>query len=110
MSKRGLPNDAADALRAGKRRFVCRINQGTFQMSGNTTLDDIADVIANIEATGWVLDHVSWPMDHRDHPSAFCIFRPGQPMMPPPAAAYQPQQQYPPQPYQSAPQGWPGQR
>ncbi|MEY9837429.1 hypothetical protein [Streptacidiphilus sp. EB103A] len=108
MSKSSLPEDAAKALRDGNNVFVCRINQGVFQMSGNTALYGIAEVMDKIQRAGWVLDKVSWVEDRRDHPSAFCVFQRAQqqPVMPPPQYAHGtvPQQQWQPQP--PAPQGW----
>ena len=98
MSKSSLPKEAADALRQGQNVFICRINQGVFQTSGNTALYGIAEVIDGIQKAGWVLDKVSWVEDRRDHPSAFCIFQrhQQQPVMPPPQYAQQPM---PPQPW-----------
>ena len=106
MSKGGLPDDAAKALAAGRRRFVCRINQGAFQMSVSGPLYGVAEVIENIEAVGWELDQVAWSEDRRDHPSAFCVFKRAQPMLPP---GYPPPQ-YAAQPYppQAPPPGYPG--
>ena len=50
MSKGSLPKEAAQAFAQGRRRFVCRINQGAFQMSFSSPLYGIAEVIEGIEA------------------------------------------------------------
>lgn len=92
MSKSSLPKDAQKAFAEGRRLFLCRINQGAFQTSFSTPLYGIAEVIEGIEAAGWVLDRMSWSQDHRDHPSAFCLFR--RPVMPQPPMPPMPQQQY----------------
>jgi hypothetical protein len=101
MSKSSLPKDAAEAAAKGRRRFVCRINQGAFQMSLNVELYGIAEVIEGIEASGWELTHVTWFEDRRDHPSAFCIFKRSAPPVPQQYAAAPQfvQQPYPAQPY-----------
>jgi hypothetical protein len=109
MSKSSLPREAADAAAKGQGVFVCRINQGFFQMSGNTSLYGIAEVIDGIQKAGWRLDQVTWFEDRRDHPSAFCIFqRAGVPPMPPqPQYAQQPYPQQPMPPQGPPPGGYP---
>ncbi|GAA5010439.1 hypothetical protein GCM10025734_54270 [Kitasatospora paranensis] len=101
MSKGSLPDDARKAFVQGRRRFVCRINQGAFQMSFSMPLYGIAEVIEGIEAAGWVLDQVAWTEDRRDHPSAMCVFRRAD--LPPPGYFAGPQYAAQSQPPQAAP-------
>lgn len=83
-----MRGEAERAISEGRRVFVCRINQGVMQSNWSGPLSGVAEQIEAIEELGWVLDQANFDHDHRDHASAFLIFR-----LPKAAAQPVPQQQ-----------------
>lgn len=73
----------ADAIKQHAQRaieenhfvFVCRVNQGALQSNWSGPLSGVAEQIEAVEALGWQLDQASFSHDHKDHASAFLIFR-----------------------------------
>lgn len=84
-----MTKEAKRALDEGRTVFVCRINQGMTQVNVSGSLSGVAEQIEAIESLGWQLDQANFAHDHRDHASAFLIFRVPRPQ------AQQPQQQMP---------------
>ncbi|MEU3369826.1 hypothetical protein ACFYM2_26940 [Streptomyces sp. NPDC006711] len=82
-----ISKEAQRALDEGRTVFVCRVNQGSLQSNYSGSLSGVAEQIEAVEALGWQLDQASFSHDHRDHASAFLIFRR------PKAAAHSPQRQ-----------------
>ncbi|GGY72096.1 hypothetical protein [Streptomyces xanthochromogenes] len=78
-----IGKEAQRALDEGRAVFVCRINQGTLQSNFSGPLSGVAEQIEAIEALGWELEQASFSHDHKDHASAFLIFRKARPATPP---------------------------
>lgn len=77
-----ISKEAQRALDEGRTVFVCRVNQGSLQSNYSGSLSGVAEQIEAIEAQGWQLDQASFSHDHRDHASAFLIFRKPRPAAP----------------------------
>ncbi|MBD0743915.1 hypothetical protein BG418_20290 [Streptomyces sp. CBMA152] len=70
-----ISKEAQRAIDEGRTVFVCRVNQGALQSNFSGSLSGVAEQIEAIEAVGWQLDQASFSHDHKDHASAFLIFR-----------------------------------
>ncbi|MGW4567074.1 hypothetical protein ACWEN3_33330 [Streptomyces sp. NPDC004561] len=70
-----IKEHAQRAIAEGRTVFVCRVNQGALQSNFSGPLSGVAEQIEAVEELGWQLDQASFSHDHKDHASAFLIFR-----------------------------------
>ncbi|MGW7001589.1 hypothetical protein ACWGCW_01840 [Streptomyces sp. NPDC054933] len=86
-----ISKDAKRAIDEGRTVFVCRVNQGVLQSNWSGPLSGVAEQIEAIEAHGWQLDQASFSHDHKNHASAFLIFRRPRTQPPQPVQQQMPQ-------------------
>ena len=70
-----IKEHARRAISEGRTVFVCRVNQGALQSNFAGPLSGVAEQIEAVEELGRQLDQASFSHDHKDHVSAFLIFR-----------------------------------
>lgn len=67
--------EAREALEAGRRVHVVRLNVGMTQQQLSGSLTAFAEQIEAIEDAGWRLDHMSFGNDSKGKPEGYFLFR-----------------------------------
>lgn len=72
-----IGEEAARAIREGRRVFLARINVGMTDAGASGTVTGAAEIIESIEDQGWRLDQMSYTQDRKGSPEGYYLFRRG---------------------------------